>query len=159
MRKLRVYLDTSVISHLMQEDVPEKMADTRELWELFRQGEYDIYLSSVTMEEIDRCPEPKRGFLLEYLHEIKYTLLPVVDETTAVARKIVDAGIMANKNFDDCRHIAAAITGGCHCIASWNFKHLVNVRTIRGARAIAIMEGYHAIDIVSPRSLLRGEYV
>ena len=29
MGKLRVYLDTSVISHLLQEDVPEKMADTR----------------------------------------------------------------------------------------------------------------------------------
>lgn len=31
-RKLKVYLDTSVISHLMQEDVPEKMADSRKLW-------------------------------------------------------------------------------------------------------------------------------
>lgn len=31
MRKLKVYLDTSVISYLMQQDVPEKMADTREL--------------------------------------------------------------------------------------------------------------------------------
>ncbi len=39
-RKLKVYLDTSVISHLMQEDVPEKMADTRKLWEMFRQGVY-----------------------------------------------------------------------------------------------------------------------
>ena len=29
MQKLKVYLDTSVISHLMQEEVPEKMADTR----------------------------------------------------------------------------------------------------------------------------------
>lgn len=28
MDKLRVYLDTSVISHLLQKDVPEKMADT-----------------------------------------------------------------------------------------------------------------------------------
>lgn len=27
MRKLRVYLDTSVISHLIQEDISEKMAD------------------------------------------------------------------------------------------------------------------------------------
>lgn len=34
MRKLKVYLDTSVISHLMQEDVPEKMADTKQLWEI-----------------------------------------------------------------------------------------------------------------------------
>lgn len=34
MRKLKVYLDTSVISHLLQEDVPEKMADTRQLWKI-----------------------------------------------------------------------------------------------------------------------------
>lgn len=34
MRKLKVYLDTSVISHLLQEDVPEKMSDTRQLWEI-----------------------------------------------------------------------------------------------------------------------------
>ncbi len=38
MRKLKVYLDTSVISHLLQEDVPEKMADTRQLWECLRMG-------------------------------------------------------------------------------------------------------------------------
>lgn len=28
MENLKVYLDTSVISHLLQEDAPEKMADT-----------------------------------------------------------------------------------------------------------------------------------
>lgn len=42
MRKLKVYLDTSVISHLMQEDVPEKMVDTLQLWELFREGTYGL---------------------------------------------------------------------------------------------------------------------
>ncbi len=41
MGKLRVYLDTSVISHLLQEDVPEKMAETRQLWEMFRTGKYE----------------------------------------------------------------------------------------------------------------------
>ncbi len=48
MRKLKVYLDTSVIS---QEDVPEKMADTRQLWEMFQAGKYDVYLSTVTLRE------------------------------------------------------------------------------------------------------------
>jgi len=52
MEKLKVYLDTSVISHLLQEDVPEKMADTRKLWEKFKAGQYDVYLSTVTLEEI-----------------------------------------------------------------------------------------------------------
>ena len=49
MGKLRVYLDTSVISHLLQEDVPEKMADTRQLWVMFRNGQHDVYLSTVTL--------------------------------------------------------------------------------------------------------------
>ena len=85
MRKLKVYLDTSVISHLTQEDVPEKMAD---------------------------------------------------------------------KSFDDCQHIGAAIVNECDCIISWNFKHIVNVRTIRGVRAITNLEGYRMIEIWNPSVLL-----
>ena len=49
MGKLKIYLDTSVISHLLQEDVPEKMADTRQLWEMFCSNRYDVYLSTVTL--------------------------------------------------------------------------------------------------------------
>lgn len=42
-RKLKVYLDTPVISHLQQEDVPEKMADIRQLWEMFKNRKYDAF--------------------------------------------------------------------------------------------------------------------
>lgn len=59
MRKLKVYLNTSVISHLLQEEVPDKMADTRKLWEMFKDGKYDVYLSTVTLEEVADCPVPK----------------------------------------------------------------------------------------------------
>ena len=58
MEKLRIYLDTSVISHLLQEDVPEKMTDTRKLWEKLKTGEYIPYLSTVTLQEVSQCPEP-----------------------------------------------------------------------------------------------------
>lgn len=37
--KLKVYLDTSVISYLKQEDAPEKMESTIRLWDLFKAGE------------------------------------------------------------------------------------------------------------------------
>lgn len=42
MRKLKIYLDTSVISHLQQEDVPEKMQETRELWEEFNLNQQEV---------------------------------------------------------------------------------------------------------------------
>ncbi|WP_198514901.1 hypothetical protein [Hallerella succinigenes] len=34
-KKLKVYLDTSVISYLHQEDAPERMRDTQALWQMF----------------------------------------------------------------------------------------------------------------------------
>lgn len=36
MKRLKVYLDISVVSYLYQEDAPEKMQDTLSLWELFK---------------------------------------------------------------------------------------------------------------------------
>ena len=84
MNKLKVYLDTSVISHLFQEDVPEKMTDTRQLWEMFRKEKYDVYLSTVTLEEIEDCPEPKRSQLLGSLEQINYTLVRIL---TAMLQK------------------------------------------------------------------------
>lgn len=109
-KKLKIYLDTSVVSYLMQNDVPEKMKNTNRLWELFKQGQFELYLSHVTLDEID-----------------------------------------------DCQHIAAAVEYGCDCIVSWNFKHIVNIRTIRGVRAITNLKGYKPIEILNPSVLLESE--
>ncbi len=65
MGKLKVYLDTSVISHLAHNDVPEKMADTRQLWKMFQAGEYDVFLSTVTLEEIGACPGQREAYFLD----------------------------------------------------------------------------------------------
>ena len=158
MRKLKVYLDTSVISYLSQEDAPEKMADTRQLWEMFKDGKYDVYLSTVTLEEeVADCPEPKRSELRKFLEQIKYTVLDITDEMETVANKIIDMGILTKKSYDDCQHIAAAVVTECNCIISWNFKHIVNIKTIHGVRAITNLTGYKAIDILSPTVLLESE--
>ena len=157
MRKLKVYLDTSVISYLSQEDAPERMKDTLELWKDFVDGKYDIYLSQVTIDEIGKCAEPKRNILYDYLSDIDYTKLEINAEILELAQKIIDMGILRPKSFDDCQHIAAAVVNGCDCIISWNFKHIVNIKTIRGVRAITNLEGYKGIDIINPSALLESE--
>lgn len=157
MRKLKVYLDTSVISHLLQEDVPEKMADTRKLWEMFKNKKYEVYLSTIVLKEIQKCPEPKRTQLIDCLNEIEFTTLDITEDVTAVAYKIIELGILTQKSFDDCQHIGAALIHECDCIISWNFKHIVNVKTIRGVRAITNLEGYKMIEIWNPSVLLESE--
>lgn len=157
MRKLKVYLDTSVISHLLQEDVPEKMSDTKQLWEMFKAGKYDVYLSAVTLREIGKCPEPKKARLIDCLNEIPFTTLDITEDVTKVAKRIIEMGILTQKSFDDCQHIGVAIINECDCIISWNFKHIVNVKTIRGVRAITNLEGYKMIEIWNPSVLLESE--
>ena len=44
-----------------------------------------------------------------------------------------------------------------YCIISWNFKHIVNVKIIRGVRAITNLEGYKMIEIWNPSVLLESE--
>ena len=157
MRKLKVYLDTSVISYLSQEDAPERMKDTLELWKDFVNEKYDIYLSQVTLDEIEKCSEPKRNVLYDYLSDIEYTKLEINAEILELAQKIIDMGILTPKSYDDCQHIAAAVVNACDCIISWNFKHIVNIKTIKGIRAITHLESYKDIDIMNPSVLLESE--
>jgi hypothetical protein len=82
----------------------------------------------------------------------------MIDERALeIANRFIDFGILRQKSFDDCQHIAAAIVSECDVIVSWNFKHLVNVRTIKGVRAITTLEGYKDILILDPLSLVGGE--
>ena len=155
--KLKIYLDTSVVSYLLQEDVPEKMEITNQLWELFETRKYELYLSNVTMKEISKCPEPKRSQLIQRLEDIEYTLIEVSDNARDIAEQLVAMKILPPKCYDDCQHIAAAVEGECDCIVSWNFKHIVNIRTIRGVRAITNLKGYKPIEILNPSVLLESE--
>ena len=157
MGKLKVYLDTSVISHLFQEDVPEKMADTRQLWEMFRKRKYEVYLSTVTLEELKGCSEPKQSQLFDYLGLIDYTLVQIDDNVADIAQQIIEMGILTKKSYDDCQHIGAAIVSECDCIISWNFKHIVNIKTIRGIRAITNLKGHKPLEILNPSVLLESE--
>ena len=61
MRKLKLYLDTSTIGHLYADDTPDKMADTNKLWADFISGKYEIYISPIVIDELEKCAEPKRS--------------------------------------------------------------------------------------------------
>ncbi|MDR0486261.1 MAG: PIN domain-containing protein [Elusimicrobiota bacterium] len=156
-RKFKVYLDTSVISYLSQDDTPEKMKETLDFWDAVKTGLFDVFISTAVIEEINKCPNPKRGFMLERLSEIDYVEIKVSQEVNAIARQIIDEGILPPKARFDSFHIAAAIAAGCHYIASWNMKHMANVKTNRDMRLLTIKGGFAEISIVTPAMFNKGE--
>ena len=155
--KPKVYLDTSAISCLNQQDNPEKMQETNEAWKFIEAGKYDVYISDIVADELEGCEENKRNYLFEQLARIPWHFVHTTDEVIQLAEKFVDSGIMKRKNIADCLHIAAAIVSGCDIIVSWNFKHIVNYKTIRGIRAISILDGYKELLIYPPPALLEEE--
>jgi predicted nucleic acid-binding protein len=153
MKKTKIYLDTSVVSYLYQLDAPEKMQETLEFWEEIKANKYETYMSSLTMTEINKCSNDKLQVILSHLQEIDYTILPVTEESEILAEKIIDAGVLTRKSYEDCIHIACASIADCDYILSWNFKHLVKIKTINGVRAVNCLCGYSPINICSPNML------
>lgn len=101
MKKLKIYLDTSVISHLKADDVPEKMESTRKMWVEMVDGIYKVFISRLVIAEIDDCPEPKRTELFQFLSTLKYSEILVDDETYQLAQEYIRHGIIPAKYEDD----------------------------------------------------------
>ena len=133
------------------------MQDTLQLWERFKKQQYEVYISDIVINEISDCTEEKLNILMDYLNQIEYHLIATDEDTVGLAEKFIDFGILKQKSFDDCQHIASAILAGCDIIISWNFKHIVNIKTIRGVRAITNLKGYKPIEILNPSVLLESE--
>ncbi|MCL2254708.1 MAG: PIN domain nuclease [Lachnospiraceae bacterium] len=156
MRKPKVYLDTSVISHLDATDTPEKMNDTLLFWEELKTGRYHVIISSVTLTEIARCGEPKQTKLLRMLNDIDCNFIEENDESLILADNYLEYGVLKSKSMDDLRHISIASIANCNYIASWNFKHFVNVKTIAKVQSANKLYGYNEIIIVPPTMLMEG---
>jgi predicted nucleic acid-binding protein len=157
MKKLKIYLDTTIISYLDQKEKPERMKETHNLWEKIKAGEFEAVISDIDIAEINGCNENKRSKLYEYLSQINYILIQSDEKAVEIATKIVDLNILKQKSFLDCQHIANAIVSGCDAIVSWNFRHIVNHKTMMGVKAVTALEGYTDLLIYAPTVLIEGE--
>ena len=155
MRKLKLYLDTSTISHLFADDTPDKMRDTNLLWSDLAKGEYEIFILPTTAEELEDCGEPKRSKMYQRLGEVPIKILEKTTAVSELAREYINHGVLKEKNFDDCMHIAFAVVYNCDVIISWNFKHLVNFKTINKVKIVNAINQYREISIITPTMLLK----
>ena len=158
MKKLRIYLDTSVISYLDQQDTPEQMKQTQELWEIFKTDKYDVIISDIAFSEISKCSDEKIKILNNYINQVDYIEYNPTEEAKELVTQLIEEGVLTDKQITDCYHIASAILSDCNIILSWNFKHLVNIDTINGIRRINLKNRFNSfIDIYPPYVLLKKE--
>lgn len=152
MRKLRVFVDTSVFGGCFDEEFARH---SRHFFEEVRSGRFEIVVSPTVLDELEGAPERVRKLFAE---TSDYTVLaPLTEETVDLRNAYIDAGIVGKSSLDDAEHIAVASIEQVDLVVSWNFKHIVHFDKIKGYNAINMLKGYQPIDIRSPSEVVEYE--
>src|SRR3989338_9966167 len=126
---MRIYVDTSVINGLYAQD-PAIKAKTAQFFKNVRLFGYALYGSEVTIDEINHTPqESKKALLQNIIEEYKIELLSLTKEARRLAREYINAKIIPRKYSPDALHIAIAAIYNIPVLVSWNFEHMVKVKT------------------------------
>jgi len=149
MRIQKVYIDTSVLGGYFDKEFD---VATRRFFDEVKKGEYKVVISNVTEGELLNAPERVRSIL--NVLEIDYEVINLTDDVVSLALEYVRENVVGQTSYDDCLHIAIATVSRLDLLVSWNFKHIVNIKRIRGYNGINIKNGYPSIEIRSPKDLI-----
>ena len=102
------------------------------------------------MREINRAPEGKAVKLRDQIKRINPEELTLGYDSQLLAKEYMKRNIIPAKYEDDAFHIAIASVNNLDVIVSWNFKHIVKLKTKREVAGINTLMGYKPIEIYSP---------
>ena len=157
MKILRLYLETTIFNFKFADDSPDKKEDTNKLFYEIGQGKYIPYTSDYVLQELLRAEEPKRTKMVDLIKQYNITFLEANENAELLADKYVSENIIPQKYKTDGIHIAMATIHDLDIIISYNFHHIVKLKTIIGTESINLREGYKKIGIYSPTEVIEND--
>lgn len=148
--KQRIYIDTSVVGGYFDEEFKEA---TRLLFDRLEKNEIIFVVSDLLDLELLNAPENVRELLHNYFAD-KFQRVELTDEVITLADNYILEKVVGQTSLEDCRHIALATINRVDVLASWNFKHIVNLDRIKGYNSVNLKLGYPMIEIRSPKDLI-----
>jgi len=104
--------------------------------------------------ELINAPNQVRDLLFKFPLDF-FERVELTQEAYNLADKYVEEKVVGKTSIEDCRHIAMATIHKVDVLASWNFKHIVNLDRIKGYNAVNLKLGYSMIEIRSPKDLIK----
>lgn len=153
MKKLRVYVDTSVLGGCFDEEFAEW---SNRLVGDFRGGRFTALLSAVTAAEVEQAPPAVRQ-VHDQLIAIGSEVLAVSQESFKLLDNYQQRKILSRRFRNDMLHIAVATIAEADILVSWNFRHIVRFDKIRLFNSVNIELGYRELSIYSPREVASHE--
>jgi predicted nucleic acid-binding protein len=142
MKKLKLYLETSVWNFYFADDAPEKKMATVELFEKINKREYEIFISQIVFNEIERASEDKQKKLENLIERFEPNELEITAEILMLSEKYISEIALPKRAIDDSIHAAVATVYEMDALISWNLKHLANLRRKEKINGVNLFEGY-----------------
>ncbi len=151
MIKLKIYLDTSVPNAYLDSRDLYRQELTVKFWSKLKN--YHISISDLVIKEIEATGDNKiREELINIVKD--FQLLSSKDEEIRLlANEYVYNGIIPVRHINDAVHIAIATVNSIDILVSWNFEHIVKLKTKREVNVLNVLLGYNSIEIVEPAML------
>jgi hypothetical protein len=80
-------------------------------------------------------------------------ILKVNSDIELIADEYIQQSIFPDKYYIDALHVAIATYFQIPYLISWNFEHLVKVKTRKRVNLVNMLLGYREIEIISPQEL------
>jgi predicted nucleic acid-binding protein len=148
--KQKIYIDTSVVGGYFDEEFKEP---TVKLFERLENNEIIFVVSDLLDLELLNAPLQVRELLLKFSPD-KFQRVELTEEALKLADTYIEEKVVGKTSLEDCRHIALATINKVDVLASWNFKHIVNLDRIKGYNSVNLRLGYTMIEIRSPKDLI-----
>jgi hypothetical protein len=103
--------------------------------------------------ELLKAPQQVQQLLHNYSND-KFQRVELTEEAIKLADTYINEKVVGKTSLEDCRHIALATIHKVDVLASWNFKHIVNLDRIKGYNSVNMRLGYSIIEIRSPKDLV-----
>ncbi len=151
MRKLKLYLETSVWNFYYADDALDQKMSTLQFFEQIKKGAYEIFISEVVLKEIARASHRKRELLLQLIAEYRPQELDVNEAVLELADQYLAQGILPMTADADSKHAAVATVYELDALISWNLKHLANLRKMEKINGVNLTQGYvKKLELITP---------
>ena len=147
---MRIYVDTSVVGGYFDD---EFAVETKQFFEKVESGEFVLLVSDLLRTELLRAPTNVRE-LLDKFTETQIETITLTQEARDLANEYVSERVVGETSLADCQHIAIATIARVDVLVSWNFKHIVNLRRIRGYNSVNMKNNFPTLEIRTPEEVL-----
>ena len=154
--KLKVYIETSIVSYLTARPSNDLQATanrntTIEWWEA-RRSRFDVYVSGFVVAESslgNAEAAARRLGVIEDIPELKAT-----EGVRVLGKALVAEGPIPAKAEMDANHIAVAAVNGIEYLLTWNCTHIANATMRPKIEATCRRHGYEPPIICTPLELM-----